>query len=100
MPEVLAYPEERVSAVVSRLAEGFGDNKDIRSVGHWVNAHPSLLLKVLQSDASFYYVLDMPAEVMRQSSSSSSSSDDDDDEQLDPPVWTKVGVFPAQRRKK
>jgi hypothetical protein len=57
-PEVLAFPEERVLDVAGRLKAG-------GKTGAWVDANPSLLLKLLQSDAAFYYVLEMPAEVTR-----------------------------------
>ena len=55
----------------------------------------------MQSDAAFYYVLDMPAEVMRQSSKSGRGVEDgeEDDKHVVDPVWTKVGVFPARQKK-
>ena len=94
-PEVLTHDVARVRLVADAVrAAG-------KAIPEWIDANPSLILKLLQSDAAFYYVLDMPAEVTRQSSGGSRGKGRgggdgwDDDE----PVWTKVGVFPSRPKR-
>ena len=94
-PEVLTHDVARVRLVADAVrAAG-------KAIPGWIDANPSLVLKLMQSDAAFYYVLDMPAEVTRQSSGGSRGKGRgggdgwDDDE----PVWTKVGVFPSRPKR-
>ena len=94
-PEVLTHDVARVRLVADAVrAAG-------KAIPRWIDANPSLVLKLMQSDAAFYYVLDMPAEVTRQSSGGSRGKGRgggdgwDDDE----PVWTKVGVFPSRPKR-
>ena len=67
-----------------------------KAIPGWIDANPSLVLKLMQSDAAFYYVLDMPAEVTRQSGGGRGKGRGGDD---DEPVWTKVGVFPSRPKR-
>lgn len=94
-PEVLTHDVARVRLVADAVrAAG-------KAIPRWIDANPSLVLKLMQSDAAFYYVLDMPAEVTRQSGGGSRGKGRgggdgwDDDE----PVWTKVGVFPSRPKR-
>lgn len=94
-PEVLTHDVARVRLVADAVrAAG-------KAIPGWIDANPSLVLKLMQSDAAFYYVLDMPAEVTRQSGGGSRGKGRgggdgwDDDE----PVWTKVGVFPSRPKR-
>ena len=94
-PEVLTHDVARVRLVADAVrAAG-------KAIPRWIDANPSLVLKLMQSDAAFYYVLDMPAEVTRQSGGGDRGKGRgggdgwDDDE----PVWTKVGVFPSRPKR-
>ena len=86
MPELVTFPEARVAEVVDRLKAG-----GRADVGSWASRNPSLLLKLMQSDSAFYYVVDMPAEVTRLEAAKG--------EDADGAVWTKVGVFPPSPKK-
>lgn len=89
-PEVLTHDVARVRLVADAIrAAG-------KAIPGWIDANPSLVLKLMQSDAAFYYVLDMPAEVTRQSGGGRGKGRGGDD---DEPVWTKVGVFPSRPKR-
>ena len=89
-PEVLTHDVARVRLVADAVrAAG-------KAIPGWIDANPSLVLKLMQSDAAFYYVLDMPAEVTRQSGGGRGKGRAGDD---DEPVWTKVGVFPSRPKR-
>lgn len=89
-PEVLTHDVARVRLVADAVrAAG-------KAIPGWIDANPSLVLKLMQSDAAFYYVLDMPAEVTRQSGGGRGKGRGGDD---DEPVWTKVGVFPSRPKR-
>lgn len=89
-PEVLTHDVARVRLVADAVrAAG-------KAIPEWIDANPSLILKLLQSDAAFYYVLDMPAEVTRQSGGGRGKGRGGGD---DEPVWTKVGVFPSRPKR-
>ena len=94
-PEVLTHDVARVRLVADAVrAAG-------KAIPGWIDANPSLVLKLMQSDAAFYYVLDMPAEVTRRSGGSRGKGrgGDDDAGDDDEPVWTKVGVFPSRPKR-
>ena len=89
-PEVLTHDVARVRLVADAVrAAG-------KAIPGWIDANPSLVLKLMQSDAAFYYVLDMPAEVTRQSGGGRGKGRGGGD---DEPVWTKVGVFPSRPKR-
>ena len=89
-PEVLTHDVARVRLVADAIrAAG-------KAIPGWIDANPSLVLKLMQSDAAFYYVLDMPAELTRQSGGGRGKGRGGDD---DEPVWTKVGVFPSRPKR-
>ena len=94
-PEVLTHDVARVRLVADAVrAAG-------KAIPGWIDANPSLVLKLMQSDAAFYYVLDMPAEVTRRSGGGRGKGrgGDDDAGDDDEPVWTKVGVFPSRPKR-
>lgn len=93
-PEVLTHDVARVRLAADAVrAAG-------KAIPGWIDANPSLILKLMQSDAAFYYVLDMPAEVTRQSGGGGGNRRGGGDAgEDDEPVWTKVGVFPSRPKR-
>ena len=50
----------------------------------------------MKSESAAYYIVDMPAEVLKQAAAAGAGAGDSIDGE---PVWTHVGVFPARSKK-